>query len=75
MEIFLGIIFYTLLTIVAAGCIFFYCRNFYYALQDVKQKKYSIRLALRVVGVFVFLVGVGMGIIRNEPKKESVNHG
>lgn len=75
MEIFLKLTFYTLLTIVAAGCVFFYCRNFYYALQDVKQKKYSIRLALRIVGVFVLLVGVGMGIIRNESKKESINHG
>jgi len=58
-----GTFIYPILFVVAIFCIFFYVKNFIRATTALRNKEYTIKLALRSVGIFIPLVGVFMGMV------------
>jgi len=54
---------YPILFVVFAFCLFFYVKNFIRATTALRNKEYTIKLALRSVGIFIPVVGVFMGMV------------
>jgi membrane-associated HD superfamily phosphohydrolase len=59
----LMMIFSFVLFLVVMFAIFLYLKNLVKAVRQFRNKEYTIKLALRVVGIFVLFVGVFMGAV------------
>ena len=58
-----GMILMPVIFVLGLAAIFFYCRNLFRAVTAFREKAYSVKLALRAVGIFFPVLGVFMGLV------------
>lgn len=59
-----GTVVYPIALVVGLIFLFFYLKNLFKAAQAVRDGRYTVRTALRVIGIFIIFLGVAMGFVK-----------